>query len=291
MPSRPVCLILMLYWAIAASSLIQRDILPELGFVRAPDFRLIASAEIQPTPSTWSMEVLDDAMNPNKRRVVGTATTFAQLQKNGQTEITSTVNFEPSGFLRGTPLSKSDEARLVIESRYLVDANGNLQTFKATVHSPNDPEELVSIDGKVEDRKLKIVSRGHIPFLNEISFLNQTRVLDYAPRDLLQSAMGPFDRMPGLQIGQRWTTRVVSPLTGRVQSVEASVKRRCVIHWGQSPVSVLEVVHEMTPISAKTWVRPDGLVLRQEVPFPFAKIVLERIPDLQNPSGLEVPGR
>ena len=30
------------------------------------------------------------------------------------------------------------------------------------------------------------------------------------------------------------------------------------------------------PITAKTWVRPDGVVLRQEVPFPFVRLVLER---------------
>ena len=46
-----------------------------------------------------------------------------------------------------------------------------------------------------------------------------------------------------------------------------------------SPVTTLEVVTQMTPLTARTWVRPDGLVLRQEVPFPFVRLMLERLPE------------
>jgi len=37
MPSRVVCLALLLYWVVAAASLIRRDVLPEMGFVRPLD--------------------------------------------------------------------------------------------------------------------------------------------------------------------------------------------------------------------------------------------------------------
>ena len=39
------------------------------------------------------------------------------------------------------------------------------------------------------------------------------------------------------------------------------------------------IVTQLTPVSARTWVRRDGLVLRQEIPFPFVKLILERLPD------------
>jgi hypothetical protein len=36
----------------------------------------------------------------------------------------------------------------------------------------------------------------------------------------------------------------------------------------------------MAPLSMRTWVRyDDGVILRQEVPFPFVRLVLERRPE------------
>jgi hypothetical protein len=58
-----------------------------------------------------------------------------------------------------------------------------------------------------------------------------------------------------------------------------AVEGRRVITWDGNPVTTLEVVMRMAPFTARTWVQPDGLVLRQEVPFPFGKVQLERLPD------------
>ena len=63
------------------------------------------------------------------------------------------------------------------------------------------------------------------------------------------------------------------------------------IHWDKNQETVLEVVQHMTPLLARTWVRPDGVVLRQEVPFPFVKLVLERLPDRITSSSAEAEGR
>jgi hypothetical protein len=134
---------------------------------------------------------------------------------------------------------------------------------------------------------LTIVTKGSLP----IPILNQTLTFEYEPRSLVQNALGPFDRLPGLQVGQRWETRMISPLTGRVETVRVEVPRRTVIHWDKNQETTLEVVHHMTPLSARTWVRPDGVVLRQEVPFPFVKLVLERLPDRSTSSSAEVEGR
>ncbi len=35
----------------------------------------------------------------------------------------------------------------------------------------------------------------------------------------------------------------------------------------------------MAPLTMRTWVRTDGMILRQEVPFPFVRLVLERRPE------------
>jgi hypothetical protein len=79
-----------------------------------------------------------------------------------------------------------------------------------------------------------------------------------------------------LAVGQRWDERIASPFSGQVETVRAEVKRKVLIHWDKSPVSTLEVVHSSKALSVRTWVRPDGLVLRQEIPTPLLKLVLER---------------
>jgi hypothetical protein len=285
MPPRLVCLAILLYWVVAASSLIRRDILPELGFVRPPDLRTIAKAEERAEPARWSVEVIDNPLSPESRRPVGQAETEAHRDRAGWMVMTSKLVFDAGGLLKGTPFRNNTDQHLEVVSNYRVDPSGNLRSFHATVRSPTDPEDLIRIDGELKNRAMEIVSKGPFPFLN------QTRTLPYQPRSLVQNALGPFDRLPGLQVGQLWETRMVNPLGGGVETVRVEVKRRTVIHWDKSPVTTFEVVHHVKPLSSKTWVRPDGLVLRQEVPFPFVKLVLERLSDRSTATNAEVTGR
>jgi hypothetical protein len=88
-----------------------------------------------------------------------------------------------------------------------------------------------------------------------------------------------MDRLPGLHVGQRWESRVINPFTRQVESVRVEVTRRGLIHWEGNPVRTFEVVHKTSPFSMKTWVRTDGVILRQEIPLPFVRLVLERRPD------------
>jgi hypothetical protein len=73
---------------------------------------------------------------------------------------------------------------------------------------------------------------------------------------------------------------VVSPLTGQVERVTSEVVRRDVlIHWGDLLVPCHELVTRAQGMTARTWARAgDGLVIRQEVPLLFAKLLLERVP-------------
>jgi hypothetical protein len=143
----------------------------------------------------------------------------------------------------------------------------------ATVRSASDRFDLVTIDGTVKDKELVVNVKG--PF----ALLNFSRKFPYEPRGMIQNAVGPMDRLPGLQVGQRWVTRVFSPLTGRIEEVKVEVAGKHVMQWDGTVVTTLEVIHHTAPIASRTWVRKDGLVLRQEVPFPFVKLVLDRMPD------------
>src|SRR3954451_20607146 len=107
MPPRLVCLALLLYWVVAASSLIRRDILPEMGFVRPPDLRTIARAEEQAEPSRWSVQVIDDPLAPENRRVVGLASTESTRSPDGWVAMSSKVSFDAGGLLKGTPFASN----------------------------------------------------------------------------------------------------------------------------------------------------------------------------------------
>src|SRR5437763_462000 len=85
------------------------------------------------------------------------------------------------------------------------------------------------------------------PALRTIALLNWTKRLPYEPRGMIQNGMGPIDRLPGLQVGQRWETQVVSPLTGRVERVNVEVAGKRVIQWDNNVVTTLEVVTHFAP--------------------------------------------
>src|SRR5439155_22886256 len=114
---------------------------------------------------------------------------------------------------------------------------------------------------------------------------NRTLSFDYQARGVVQSQLGPLDRLPHLHVGQRWDERIASPLSGQVDTVRAEVVGKTVIFWDKSPVTTFEVAHRSKTLRARTWVRPDGLVLRQEVSLPLLRLVLERQPGLAGSAG------
>jgi hypothetical protein len=79
-----------------------------------------------------------------------------------------------------------------------------------------------------------------------------------------------------LHVGQRWETRVINPFSGQVEPTRVEVARQSMIHWDGNLVSTFEVVQQMGALSVRTWVRTDGVILQQEVPFPFIRLMLER---------------
>ena len=192
---------------------------------------------------------------------------------NGWVELKSRVWFNSGDLLRKTSFANKVDVEIEVMSTYKVDASGNLQNFHVRVTSPGEEGDMLRVDGRLKTRELEITMKGPVPMLN------QTRTIPYEARGVVQNTLGPVDRLPGLRVGQRWDVRVISPLTGNADIVRHTVTRKCLIEWDKNPVQVLEVVQKMGPLPSKTWVRSDGLVLRQEVPMPGVNLVLERIPE------------
>jgi hypothetical protein len=274
MPSRWACVALLMFWAIATVGLIRRDVLPDLLIGPPPDLRSVASADPEATPTKWSILVADDASLQSVRSV-GQAITRTVRQPDGKLRLESTVKLDTGGLFRGTPFAFRDEIRIDVDNSCLIDPSGNLISFHATVIPEGTSETLLTVDGVYKDHAIYVNARSPIPLLKLVN-----KRFDYEPKTMIQNALGPIDRLPGLAVGQRWEERVVSPLTGKIDVVRAEVVRRSEIFWDKSMTAAYEVVHKIPPgLSARTWVRKsDGLVLRQEVPFPVVKLLIDRMP-------------
>jgi hypothetical protein len=284
MPSRFISLAILIYWSIAAFCLLTWDVIPELASSFPPDLRAIASAGDSGKSVRWSIQVVDDPKVPELRRTVGEAVTTAARQPNGWFELRSDVEFDAGGLLKGTAFATRASMRLQIQSRYRVDPVGNLRSLVLRVHPRDASEDVINVEGQLRDGTFEIKSTGPVPLLNR-----KWRI-PYEPRSVVLDALSPLDRLPGLHVGQRWDTQVINPFSGQVDRVKVEVARRSLIHWDGNPITTLEVVQHMTPLSMRTWVRSDGVILRQEVPFPFVRVVLERRPDRDSFSNSSAQG-
>ena len=287
MPSRFVSLVILIYWSIAAFCLLTWDVIPELTLGYPPDLRAITLAADSSKPVRWSIQVNDDPRFPDVRRVVGEAVTGSARRPDGGFDLTSQVEVDAGGLLKGTAFLTRASLRLRIESLYRVDPTGNLRSFSIEVKSRESPDTLIDVKGHLKGKKMEIVSQGPIPILNK------KLAVDYEPRSVVHDVLGPLDRLPGLHVGQRWESQVINPFTGQVDRVRVEVARRGLIHWAGKPVTAYEVVQHVAPLAMRTWVRFDGVVLRQEVPFPFVRLVLERRPEPEDLPALlqtKVPG-
>jgi hypothetical protein len=273
MPSRFVSLGILIYWSIAAFCLLTWDVIPEFTVGYPPDLRAIALAGDSIKPARWSVQVIDDSQSPDQRRSVGEAVTHSSRRRDGWFELSSRVDLDAGGLLRGTPFAARASMKVVVNSLYRVDPSGNLSSFDIDVKSRESAEALLTVRGDRKGMEMRIVSKGPVPILD------QDRTFAYEPRAVVHDILGPLDRLPGLHVGQKWESLVVNPFSGQVQTIRAEVTRRGLINWDGNPVSTFEVMQYMGPLTTRTWVATDGVILRQEVPIPFVRLVLERRPD------------
>ncbi|MDG3002645.1 hypothetical protein [Paludisphaera mucosa] len=276
MPPRLVSLAILVYWSIAAFFLLTWEVLPELNLGYPPDLRSIASAPgADSGPVSWAIDVIDDPRRPEARRTVGHAVTESKRLPTGWFELTSKVDFDAAEVLKKTPLAGVPSVRLSIQGDYHVDPRGDLQRFDMKVKGADADDDLFKVEGRLHDGVMEVSSRGIA------SVLNRKLKFPYESRSVVYDAMRPLDRLPGLHVGQRWEMQIVNPLSGTVEKARVVVEKRTLIDWNGDSVQAFEVVQRMGGmggITARTWVRLDGVILRQQVPLPVVEMILERLP-------------
>ena len=295
MPNRLICLTILAGWIVASYGLFRRDLLPEFVVGTPPDLRAIARAGAADAgPIRWAILAIHDSSKAAPAEVpVGEVVTETVRQQDGGIRLDSQAWFDASQWLGGsntprnttgigggdTPVSRLEGDRIEVYGSCWIDTSGNLESFRVAIREAGvSAEDLLAIEGRLRNDRIVIVSSGLLPYFGPRSFA-------YQSRGVVQSSFAPIDRLPGLRVGQRWESAIVNPLTGQVETARSEVSRTHVMTWGGNPITTLEVVTRTDAFSARTWVRRDGLVLRQEVPFPLKRLVLERVPEVETAPG------
>ena len=91
----------------------------------------------------------------------------SKRRPDGWFELTSQVQLDAGGLMKGTAFLTRSSVQLDIDSRYLVDPSGNLQSFILDVKSHDSTETLIQVKGQFKGKKMEIVSHGPVEMLNK----------------------------------------------------------------------------------------------------------------------------
>ena len=264
----------MILWVIVTQDLVRRELIPSFSIGAAPDFRTLTQKSTDGTTS-WLLLATDPKHQENERPV-GEVTTETIRRSDGSLTLKSQANLLTGALLEGPGLHSTQDSRLEVAGTCEVSASGNLGSFQVTVQEMTQvPTNLLVLKGSLDEDHVLVVTESPFPLLAG------AKKFPYSKHSMLQNSLGPIDMMPGLQVGQRWESQVVNPLSGKVETGIAEVVGKQHIHWNQNPVPTFVVVTKTGPISARTWVRTDGLVIRQELPLLLTRLILERTPNSQ----------
>ncbi len=292
----------MLFWGASMAWLGAAKVLPPLFGGDAPDYRsALTVAPKPPPPVVWRMDWED--------RTIGYAVTQVHRLDSGRIEMRSLVRFEQLDvkrilqqllgvFAKMVPALGDDELRLdmTIASRAQFSREQRLEAIASSIAVADLPHVL-SLHGEVQqgsDLQVVVFSGKEIPWNSEDNGKALFRQTIELPRDaILSDAFAPHSELKDLQVGQTWTIPVYRPFppNSPVQILEARAERLDLISWNRETVETMLVVYRSEAGSGlatarrpigRLWVRPDGLVLRQEVMASNLLLVFERVSDDQS---------
>jgi hypothetical protein len=297
MGNRWYVLFVALFWLASMSWLMVAKVLPPLAGGQAPDYRAaLAEAPRQPAPVAWRLVWEDQA--------IGYAVTRVRPAAGGGSEMRSLVRFEQldvkkvleqllGAFARVIPSLGNEELRLelTVASRLGFDQDQMLKDLDTSIAVADMPHVL-NLKGEVRERHtldVMVFSGHHVP---DMAGENQGGVIRHRldlPRDaLVGDAFAPNSQLKNLQVGQTWTIPVYRPFppNSPVQIIEAKAERLELIYWNREPMEAMVVAYRdeagsgigaaRRPIG-RVWVRPDGMVLRQEVVVSNLRLLFERL--------------
>jgi hypothetical protein len=300
MGSRSYVAFVVLFWLTAMSWLAVEKVMPPLVGGKSPDYRApLAAARKGSPPVAWRLVW--------EERVIGHAITRVRPVADGGAEMRSVVRFEKldvkklleqllGAFSRLVPSLGDEELRfdMTIVSRLRFDREHVLRELDTSLEVADMPRVL-NLHGEAPGgRTLDVVvfSGNRRPdFADAGSEIFRQQI--ELPRDaLVGDAFAPNSELKDLQVGQSWTVPVYRPFppNSPVQIIEAKAERLELIHWDHDQIEVVVVAYRSEAGSGigaarepigRAWVRPDGLVLKQEVLFSNVRLEFQRLTEAE----------
>ncbi len=220
--------------------------------------------------ATWRL-LLDGA-------VAGEATTSTETLPEGGHSIKTAATLD------GKLIAGMGDHRARLSTEARVSPFGRLREFHAAAQL--DGAGLrVALVGTVVGAELEIRVESSTPPLPE-GFRGPFKG-PYDDRTPLAGAFAPLDRLPGLAVGRRWTTRAFDPmqfigprlpgLAPKDTPTMHEVVGVETVRWADAATDCFVVEDRQGAAVGKTYVRrTDGLVVRQEARQGRSTIVLER---------------
>ena len=294
MAARLYYLFVVLFWLASMSWLVVEKVVPPLMGGSPPDFRS-ALAEPEEEPDFWKITW-------NGRRI-GFVITQIMDGDNGTRERRGVVRFEDLPLesmlsellgafapfaqpLLGT--TQDYEIQAVLATRLAFDEDRRLTGFRTVLDLAETPSFLTVNGRVVDEQKLEVLLEFADNWTGARDGTQALRhELDLPPNALVGDAFTPKMELKNLQVGQSWTIPVYRafPPNSPVQIVEAKVERHDIIFWEGNDVETMLVVYRTdagsglraaNQATAREWVRPDGMVLRQELVLSGLTLRFER---------------
>jgi hypothetical protein len=290
MHSRWYSVTVVFLWLAAMTWLVVYKVLPPLLVGEQPSFPEMLEAQQRELPVAWRLSL-------NGRKLGWAISATSQLP-DGSTQIRSRVHFDHlpvEQFMRGWLIRQAFrvveppaiEVEMDTRSILVFDADDRLSGFESEVWL-GSARNVIRVEGTVEGNNLLLSI--HSADLPDPPTLPPVRI---PPHSMVGDALSPQTRMPGLRVGQSWTTQSYNPLRpdNPWEVVQAEVESVEPIVWGNQTEEARLVVfrrdsgfgllgRQPAP-RGRLWVRSDGMVLRQEVVLLDSTLVFDRYPSIE----------
>ena len=242
--------------------LLKRDVVPAWRAEHQPTYRTAARGENLPRRTQLGIYL--------KTQRVGTSRSVTRRDTDGSLVSEGTVVVEAR-----VPLLHV-RSRLDVASRVRVGADGRLRRFHVSTTAAGIERIM---EGEVVGSDLIVTTRT--------GGRAETQTIPFESRDAFAHDLAAMQGLGDLRVGRRWFIQNFNPLTGRHTPGLVEVRRRETITWRGEQVETFLVVSGAGGMEVRAWVRPDGEVLRQELPI---GLTLEREPFEESLSPATRPG-
>ncbi len=260
--------VVVVFWMATMSWLLIDKVWPTLRVGEPPNYSSVLKRDVGEPPVCWLIYWNDKPTGWAASRIIRRGDGMAEMHSRVYIGEMPIDQLAPGwlGAIIKPVLRRPGRLDMDAQSKLDIDPLGRLVSFDSSVRLASIAD-AVRMQGVVDGNRLKLsVQSGDITYKTE-KYLS--------PEALVGDALSPQACLPGLHVGQQWTTPVYSPFrppNSPMEVLEATVERQEPIVWNGESTSALVVVYRSDAGTSlvgeprgKLWVRSDGLVLRQEI--------------------------